>query len=229
MTVRVLIADDQELVRASFRLLIESAEDLVVVGEAGSGGEALALARTTRPDVVVMDVRMPGMDGIEATRLLSADPSLPHVRVLMLTTFDLDDYVYAALRAGASGFLLKDTSPAALLAGIRTVASGEGMLAPTITRRLIEEFSLRPEPGPAPGRRLDALTEREREVLVLIARGLSNTELAARLYVSMATVKTHISRLLAKLQARDRAQLVITAYETGLVGPGRFPGTDPEA
>jgi DNA-binding NarL/FixJ family response regulator len=229
MTVRVLIADDQELVRASFRLLIESAPDLDVVGEAGSGGEALALARSTQPDVVVMDVRMPGMDGIEATRLLSADPSLPQVRVLMLTTFDLDDYVYAALRAGASGFLLKDTSPAALLAGIRTVASGEGMLAPTITRRLIEEFSLRPESGPASARRLDALTEREREVLVLISRGLSNTELAAKLYISMATVKTHISRLLAKLHARDRAQLVIAAYETGLVGPGRFPGTGTEA
>jgi DNA-binding NarL/FixJ family response regulator len=221
MTVRVLIADDQELVRASFRLLIESADDLVVVGEAGSGGEALALARSTRPDVVVMDVRMPGMDGIEATRRIGAEPALSDVRVLMLTTFDLDEYVYAALRAGASGFLLKDTSPAALLTGIRTVAFGEGMLAPTITRRLIEEFSLRPETGPAPARRLDALTEREREVLLLIARGLSNTELAARLYVSMATVKTHISRLLAKLHARDRAQLVIAAYESGLVGPGR--------
>jgi DNA-binding NarL/FixJ family response regulator len=170
-----------------------------------------------------MDVRMPGMDGIEATRRLGADPALSHVRVLMLTTFDLDDYVYAALRAGASGFLLKDTSPAALLTGIRTVAAGEGMLAPTITRRLIEAFSLRPEPGPAPGRRLESLTEREREVLVLIARGLSNTELAAKLYVSMATVKTHIGRLLAKLHARDRAQLVITAYETGLVGTTRSP------
>jgi DNA-binding NarL/FixJ family response regulator len=227
MTVRVLIADDQELVRASFRLLVESAEDCVVVGEAGSGGEALALARSARPDVVVMDVRMPGMDGIEATRRIVADPALSQVRVLMLTTFDLDEYVWAALRVGASGFLLKDTSPAALLAGIRAVAAGDGMLAPTVTRRLIEEYSRRPEPGPAPGRRLEALTEREREVLVLIARGLSNTELAARLFVSMATVKTHISRLLAKLHARDRAQLVITAYETGLVGPGRASGADP--
>jgi DNA-binding NarL/FixJ family response regulator len=223
MTVRVLIADDQELVRASFRLLIESAPDLAVVGEAGSGAEALALARSTSAEVVVMDVRMPGMDGIEATRRIGADPSLADVRVLMLTTFDLDEYVYAALRAGASGFLLKDTSPTALLTGIRTVASGEGMLAPTITRRLIEAFSLRPEPGPAPGRRLDMLTEREREVLVLIARGLSNTELAARLHVSMATVKTHISRLLAKLHARDRAQLVIAAYESGLVNRADEP------
>ncbi|MBO3734353.1 response regulator [Glycomyces niveus] len=223
MTVRVLIADDQELVRASFRLLIDSAPGLSVVGEAGSGGEAVVLAGATVPDVVVMDVRMPGMDGIEAARRIGADPALTAVRVLMLTTFDLDEYVYAALRAGASGFLLKDTSPALLLDGIRTVAAGEGMLAPTITRRLIEEFSLRPEPGPAPARRLDALTEREREVLTLIARGLSNTELTARLHVSMATVKTHVSRLLAKLHARDRAQLVITAYETGLVTTGANP------
>jgi DNA-binding NarL/FixJ family response regulator len=223
MTVRVLVADDQELVRASFRLLIDSAPGLTVVGEAGSGGEAVALACNTVPDVVVMDVRMPGMDGIEAARRIGADPALTAVRVLMLTTFDLDEYVYAALRAGASGFLLKDTSPALLLDGIRTVAAGEGMLAPTITRRLIEEFSLRPEPGPAPAHRLDALTEREREVLTLIARGLSNTELTARLHVSMATVKTHISRLLAKLHARDRAQLVITAYETGLVTTGANP------
>jgi DNA-binding NarL/FixJ family response regulator len=218
---RVLIVDDQALVRGSFRLLVDSAEDLTVVGETGTGADALALARTTRPDVVVMDVRMPEMDGIEATRRISADPDLDQVRVLILTTFDLDEYVYAALRAGASGFLLKDAPPATLLTGIRSIAAGEGMLAPTVTKRLIEEFSLRPE-GPAP-RRLDALTEREQEVLTLIAKGLSNTELAETLFVSMATVKTHISRLLAKLQARDRAQLVIAAYESGLVTAGPLP------
>ncbi|HEY1093512.1 MAG TPA: response regulator transcription factor [Glycomyces sp.] len=223
MTVRVLIADDQALVRGSFRLLVDSAPDLAVVGEAGSGGEALALASSTRADVVVMDVRMPGMDGIEATRRITADPALSEVRVLVLTTFDLDEYVHAALRAGASGFLLKDAPPTTLLTGIRAVAAGEGILAPTATRRLIEEYSLRPEAGSVAGRRLDTLTEREREVLVLIAAGLSNTELAARLFISMATVKTHISRLLAKLHARDRAQLVITAYESGLVTPGTDP------
>ncbi len=226
MTIRVLIVDDQALVRGSFRLLVESAQDLTVVGEAGSGGEALALARAERPDVIVMDVRMPGMDGIEATRRISADAALAAVRVLILTTFDLDEYVYAALRAGASGFLLKDAPPTTLLTGIRSIAAGEGMLAPTVTRRLIEEFNLRPEGGPGPKRRLETVTEREREVLVLIARGLSNTELAARLYVSMATVKTHIGRLLAKLQARDRAQLVIAAYEAGLIIPGAMPGSD---
>jgi DNA-binding NarL/FixJ family response regulator len=223
MTVRVLIADDQALVRGSFRLLVDSAPDLAVVGEAGSGGEALALASTTRPDVVVMDVRMPGMDGIEATRRISAEPALSEVRVLVLTTFDLDEYVHAALRAGASGFLLKDAPPTTLLTGIRAVAAGEGILAPTATRRLIEEYSLRPAAGSVTGRRLEALTEREKEVLVLIAAGLSNTELAARLFITMATVKTHISRLLAKLHARDRAQLVITAYESGLVTPGTAP------
>lgn len=228
MTVRVLIADDQALVRGSFRLLVESASDLTVVGEAGTGAEALAMSRSERPDVVVMDVRMPEMDGIEATRLICADPELGAVRVLMLTTFDLDEYVYAALRAGASGFLLKDAPPATLLTGIRSIAAGEGMLAPTVTKRLIEEFTLRPEGVPAP-RRLDALTGREREVLTLIAKGLSNTELAAALFVSMATVKTHISRLLAKLQARDRAQLVIAAYESGLVTAGPPPKALPLA
>lgn len=222
MTVRVLIVDDQALVRGSFRLLVDSADDLTVVGEAGTGIEALALARSARPNVIVMDVRMPEMDGIEATRQISADPALSNVRVLILTTFDLDEYVYAALRAGASGFLLKDAPPTTLLTGIRSIAAGEGMLAPTVTKRLIEEFSLRPTSGPTP-RRLDALTEREREVLTLIAKGLSNTELAAALFVSMATVKTHISRLLAKLQARDRAQLVIAAYESGLVTAGPPP------
>jgi DNA-binding NarL/FixJ family response regulator len=227
MTVRVLIADDQALVRGSFRLLIDSDPDLEVVGEAGSGGEALTLAGTVRPDVVVMDVRMPGMDGIEATRRICADPGLSEVRVLVLTTFDLDEYVHAALRAGASGFLLKDSPPPTLLAGIRAVASGEGILAPTATRRLIEEYTLRPAAGPVTSRRLETLTDREREVLTLIAAGLSNTELASRLFISMATVKTHISRLLAKLHARDRAQLVITAYESGLVAPGANPDRQP--
>ncbi|MBO2441932.1 response regulator transcription factor [Actinomadura nitritigenes] len=214
---RVLVADDQTLVRGSFRVLIDTAPGLRAVGEAGTGAEAVDLAERERPDVVLMDVRMPEMDGIEATRRISRD--LPDVRVLILTTFDLDSYVYAALRAGASGFLLKDTPPADLLSAIRVVASGESLLAPTVTRRLIAEFVRRPAPAGPPPAGLDALTDREREVLALIARGLSNTELADHLHLSPATVKTHIGRLLAKLQARDRAQLVIAAYETGLVRP----------
>ncbi|GAA0278113.1 response regulator transcription factor [Actinomadura nitritigenes] len=217
MELRVLVADDQTLVRGSFRVLIDTAPGLRAVGEAGTGAEAVDLAERERPDVVLMDVRMPEMDGIEATRRISRD--LPDVRVLILTTFDLDSYVYAALRAGASGFLLKDTPPADLLSAIRVVASGESLLAPTVTRRLIAEFVRRPAPAGPPPAGLDALTDREREVLALIARGLSNTELADHLHLSPATVKTHIGRLLAKLQARDRAQLVIAAYETGLVRP----------
>ncbi|WP_211589056.1 response regulator [Allorhizocola rhizosphaerae] len=219
MTIRVLVTDDQALVRGSFRLLVDSAPDMTTVGEAATGAEAVVLARAERPDVVLMDVRMPGMDGIEATRLIGADPQTGDVRVLILTTFDLDDYVYAALRAGASGFLLKDAPPADLLAGIRHVAAGEGLLAPTVARRLIQEFSRGAGPGGAPVRGLDSLTDRERQVLLLIADGLSNVELAAHLHLSMATVKTHIGRLLAKLNARDRAQLVIAAYESGLVSP----------
>ncbi|MGI5320799.1 response regulator transcription factor [Actinomadura nitritigenes] len=217
MELRVLVADDQALVRGSFRVLIDTAPGLRAVGEAGTGAEAVELAERERPDVVLMDVRMPEMDGIEATRRISRD--LPDVRVLILTTFDLDSYVYAALRAGASGFLLKDTPPADLLSAIRVVASGESLLAPTVTRRLIAEFVRRPAPAGPPPAGLDALTDREREVLALIARGLSNAELAEHLHLSPATVKTHIGRLLAKLQARDRAQLVIAAYETGLVRP----------
>ncbi|MBD2895247.1 response regulator [Actinomadura nitritigenes] len=217
MELRVLVADDQTLVRGSFRVLIDTAPGLRAVGEAGTGAEAVELAERERPDVVLMDVRMPEMDGIEATRRISRD--LPDVRVLILTTFDLDSYVYAALRAGASGFLLKDTPPADLLSAIRVVASGESLLAPTVTRRLIAEFVRRPAPAGPPPAGLGALTDREREVLALIARGLSNTELAEHLHLSPATVKTHIGRLLAKLQARDRAQLVIAAYETGLVRP----------
>ncbi|GAA4395293.1 response regulator transcription factor [Actinomadura sp. NPDC048032] len=217
MDLSVLVADDQALLRGSFRVLIDTAPGLRTVGEAGTGAEAVELAARERPDVVLMDVRMPEMDGIEATQRICAD--IPGVRVLILTTFDLDTYVYSALRAGASGFLLKDTPPADLLSAIRVVASGESLLAPSVTRRLIAEFVRRPGPAQPPPAALDTLTEREREVLALIARGLSNTELAEHLHLSPATVKTHIGHLLAKLHARDRAQLVITAYETGLIRP----------
>lgn len=214
---RVLVADDQALVRGSFGVLIDTAPGLRVVGEAGTGAEAVELAARERPDVVLMDVRMPEMDGLEATRRICA--AHPDVRVLILTTFDLDAYVYGALRAGASGFLLKDTPPADLLSAVRVIAEGESLLAPTVTRRLIAEFVRGPGPvRPAPDG-LGALTAREREVLTLIARGLSNAELAEHLHLSPATVKTHIGHLLAKLHARDRAQLVIAAYETGLVRP----------
>jgi DNA-binding NarL/FixJ family response regulator len=215
--IRVLVVDDQALLRGSFRVLVDTAPGLTTVGEAGNGVEAVTMARAERPDVVLMDVRMPEMDGIEATRQICAE--LPDTRVLMLTTFDLDAYVYSALRAGASGFLLKDTPPADLLAAIRVIAAGESLLAPSVTRRLIEEFTSRPEPARVVARELSSVTEREREVLALIARGLSNTEVAEHLHVGVATVKTHVSRLLSKLQARDRAQLVIVAYETALVRP----------
>jgi DNA-binding NarL/FixJ family response regulator len=214
--IRVLIADDQALVRGSFRVLVDTTPGLVAVGEAGTGAEAVALARSTWPDVVLMDIRMPQMDGIEATRRICAGPD-PGPRVLVLTTFDLDEYVYAALRAGASGFLLKDAPPADLLAGIRIVAAGEGLLAPTVTRRLIAEFARRTPPAPALTGGLDRVTDRERQVLTLIARGLSNPQIAEHLHLSPATVKTHIGHLLAKLHARDRAQLVIVAYESGVV------------
>jgi DNA-binding NarL/FixJ family response regulator len=220
MSIRVVVADDQVLVRAGFRLLVDSAPDLEVVGETADGAEAVELARHQRPDVVLMDVRMPRMDGLEATRQITADATLAGVRVLMLTTFDLDEYVYQALRAGASGFLLKDTPPADLLAAIRVVAAGDALLAPGITRRLIAEFARRPDPTQVAPAALDALTDREREVLTLVAHGLSNAELAQRLVVSAATSKTYVSRLLTKLGARDRAQLVAIAYESGLVTPG---------
>lgn len=220
MTIRVVVADDQALVRAGFTVLVDSAHDLEVVGEAADGEEAVTVARRERPDVVLMDVRMPRVDGLEATRRITSDPATSEVRVLILTTFDLDEYVYEGLRAGASGFLLKDTPPEDLLTAVRVVAGGEALLAPSVTRRLIEEFAKRPEPQPVDPIGLDALTEREREVLVLVARGLSNNEIADRLIVGAATAKTHVSRLLMKLNARDRAQLVMIAYESGLVAPG---------
>ncbi|TYB50166.1 response regulator transcription factor [Nonomuraea sp. PA05] len=208
--IRVVIADDQALLRGSFKVLVDSEPDLEVVGEAATGAEAVDVVLERRPDVVLMDVRMPVMDGIEATRRIK-----DVARVLVVTMFDLDAYVYDALRAGASGFLLKDTPPADLLAAVRVVAEGEALLAPTVTRRLIEEFTRTPVLPQVKG--LEGVTEREREVLLLIARGLSNREIVAHLQVSMATVKTHITRLLSKLEARDRAQLVIAAYESGLV------------
>jgi DNA-binding NarL/FixJ family response regulator len=213
--VRVLIADDQALLRGSLRVLIDTEPDLVVVGEAGTGAEAVDLVQGESPDVVLMDVRMPDMDGIEATRRITASAHAP--KILVLTTFDLDEYVYSALRAGASGFLLKDTPPAQLLDAVRVVASGEALLAPTVTRRVIAEFVRRPEPARRPTRTLNGITDREREVLTLIARGLCNSEIEHHMHLSRGTVKTHIGRLLAKLDARDRAQLVIVGYETGLV------------
>jgi DNA-binding NarL/FixJ family response regulator len=219
MTTRVVVADDQTLVRAGFRVLVDSAPDLEVVGEAGDGAEAVELARRERPDVVLMDIRMPVMDGLAATRRITTEESLAGVRVLVLTTFDLDEYVYQALRDGASGFLLKDTPPADLLAAIRVVAAGEALLAPRITRRLIAEFARRPDPARVAPAALGHLTDREREVLALVARGLSNVEIAEQLVVSPATSKTYVSRILTKLHARDRAQLVAIGYETGLITP----------
>ncbi len=215
--IRVLVADDQALVRAGFRVLLETQPDFEVVAEATNGAEAVALAREHRPDLVLMDVQMPVVDGLEATRRLLSDPSPP--RVLMLTTFDTDEYVYHAMKAGASGFLLKSVPPEQLLYGIRLCSQGEALLAPAVTRRLIEQFVARPLPGDTPGR-LTALTTREIEVLRHIARGNSNADIAARLYLSEATVKTHVSRVLTKLGLRDRAQAVVVAYETGLVQPG---------
>ena len=219
MTIRVLVADDQALVRGSFRLLVDTAPDLTSVGEAATGAEAVEITRREKPDVVLMDIRMPGLDGIEATRQITADPQTSAVRVLILTTFDLDEYVFAALHAGASGFLLKDTQPADLVTAIRVVAAGDALLAPAITRRLIEEFTKRPEPRQPEAAVIDEITEREREVLTLVGLGLSNTEIAAHLHVSLSTAKTHVGRLLMKLGARDRAQLVIAAYNIGLVQP----------
>jgi DNA-binding NarL/FixJ family response regulator len=215
VSIGVVVADDQAIVRAGFRLLIDSEPDLVVLGEAADGAEAVAVARKTAPDVVLMDIRMPVMDGIAATRLLAAAGSRP--RVLILTTFDLDEYVYAALRAGASGFMLKDRPPEELLSAIRVIAAGDSLLAPNVTRRLIGHFIRQPDPVQAAPAALAQLTIREREVLALIAHGLSNTEIAEKLVISVPTAKTHVSRILAKLGARDRAQLVVMAYQSGLV------------
>lgn len=217
MTLRVLVADDQTTVRAGFRLLIESTGDMHVVGEAADGARALEMARATSPDVVLMDVRMPGVDGIEATRRIHEQ--LPGVRVLILTTFEHDEYVFGALRAGAGGFLLKDTDPDDLLDAIRAVAAGQALLGPGLTRRLIEEFAAQPE-RPAPPAELGLLSEREHEVLLRIAAGLTNDEIAAALHLSPATAKTYVHRIMTKLDARDRVQLVIIAYESGLVRPG---------
>jgi DNA-binding NarL/FixJ family response regulator len=221
VTVRVAIADDQALVRTGFSVIVASAPDLEVVAEVGDGAAAVEAVRETSPDVVLMDIRMPTMDGLEATRRISSDPDTAASRVVILTTFDLDEYVYEALRAGASGFLLKDTLPDDLLTAIRVVAAGDALIAPAITRRLIEEFAHRPEPSEASKKPVTGLTVREVEVLGMVAKGLSNTELAQELFMSPATAKTHVSRLLTKLQARDRAQLVMIAYETGVAVPHR--------
>jgi DNA-binding NarL/FixJ family response regulator len=220
VTLRVAVCDDQTLVRAGFRLLIDTTPGLSVVGEAGTGAAAVELIRRERPDVALMDIQMPEMDGIEATRRLLGGPEPVPVRVLILTTFDLDRYVFAALRAGASGFLLKDTPPNDLLAAIRVIADGEALLSPQVTRRLVAEFAKRPAVAVEAAHRLNGVTEREREVLMLIARGLSNTEIAAELHLSIATAKSHVGHLLTKLGARDRAQLVIAAYEAGLMTLG---------
>jgi len=219
--VRVLIADDQALVRAGFKMILDAEDDLDVVGEAADGAEAVDLARRLKPDVVLMDIRMPALDGIEATRQVVALGTPEPVRVLMLTTFDLNEYVYEALRAGASGFLLKDVPPEQLAAGIRVVAQGEALLAPSITKRLIQEFANAAPVPAAPPKGLDELTAREHEVFKLVARGLSNAEIAAELIVSETTVKTHVARVLMKLGLRDRVQAVVLAYESGVSVPGR--------
>ena len=220
MSVRVAVADDQPLVLEGFATIVSRAPDLQLVGQASDGEAAVRLAGEARPDVFLMDVRMPVLDGIEATRRITAEPDAAGVQVLILTTFDLDEYVFSALRAGASGFLLKDVGPEALLEGIRVVAAGDALLAPRVTRRLIEEYSKTPEGVSLDERALAVLTDREREVLALVGKGLSNQDIAERLFMSPATAKTHVVRMMAKLHARHRAQLVVIAYETGLVTPG---------
>ncbi|WDZ89698.1 response regulator transcription factor [Nocardiopsis sp. HUAS JQ3] len=217
--IRVLLADDQALVRAGFRALLDSAPDIGVVAEAADGEEAVRLARAERPDVVLMDIRMPGVDGLAAAGRILADPALEATRVVILTTFDLDEYIFEALRAGASGFLVKDTEPGDLLRAVRVVHGGEALLSPGITRRLIADYARRPPSAPDPSVRLNGLTEREREVVALVGGGLSNEEIAAHLVLSPATAKTHVSRAMVKLGVRDRAQLVVIAYETALVTP----------
>ena len=217
--IRVVLADDQVLVRAGFRALLDAQDDIEVVGEAGDGEQAVRLATELAPDVVLMDIRMPGTDGLAATRRISADGHLAGVRVVILTTFELDEYVFEAIRSGASGFLVKDTEPDELVQAVRVVAGGDALLSPSVTRRLIGEFAARAK-APHDTGGLDELTDREQEVLALVADGLSNTEIAKRLYLSPATAKTHVSRAMIKLRARDRAQLVVIAYESGLVRPG---------
>ena len=217
--IRVLLADDQALVRAGFRALLDAQEDIEVVGEAVDGEEAVRLSRDHAPDVVLMDIRMPGMDGLEATRVIAGDKNLNAVRIVILTTFDLDEYVFEALRVGASGFLVKSTEPAELVHAVRAVAAGDALLSPGVTKRLVMEFAARSR-QPRPTAELDALTDREREVMALVAEGLSNAEIAERLVVSPATAKTHVSRAMVKLGARDRAQMVVLAYESGLARPG---------
>jgi len=220
--IRVVLADDQALIRGGLRALIDAEDDIEIVGEAANGREAVAVVRTRRPDVVLMDIRMPDLDGLEASRVITSDPDLKSTRVIILTTFDLDEYVFEAIRIGASGFLVKDTAPTELLAGVRAVANGDALLSPGVTRRLIAEFASKSRASRQPAL-LDPLTEREREVVALVGEGLSNDEIAARLVVSPATAKTHVSRAMVKLRARDRAQLVVMAYETGLVRPGWSP------
>jgi len=217
--IRVLLADDQDLVRAGFRALLDDQDDIEVVGEAGDGDEAVQLAGRHRPDIVLMDIRMPGTDGLAATRRIAADDRLADVRIVILTTFELDEYVFEAIRSGASGFLVKNTKPVELLRAVRAVAAGDALLSPSVTRRLIREFATRTREAPrSPA--LDALTEREREVMALVAEGLTNNEIGERLFVSPLTVKTHVSRAMVKLGARDRIQLVVIAYQSGLVRPG---------
>ena len=218
--IRVLLADDQPLIRGGIRALLEVEPEIEVVGEAADGAGAVASAAALRPDVVLMDIRMPGMDGLEATRLIVADPALAAVHVVILTTFDLDEYVFEAIRIGAAGFLVKNSEPAELARGVRAAATGEALLSPGATRRLIGDYAARAKRAPAAVSGLDQLTDRERQVLVLVAEGLSNADIAARLVVSPLTAKTHVSRILGKLGARDRAHLVVIAYESGLVQPG---------
>ena len=217
--IRVVLADDQSLVRAGFRMLLDAEDDIAVVGEADNGAAALDLVRALRPDVVLMDIRMPGVDGLEALRQITGDPALEGVRVLVLTTFELDEYVFEAVRLGASGFLVKHTQPADLVRAVREVAAGEALLSPSVTRRLIQEFAARPVRPDLTPPTMDVLTDREREVVALVAQGLTNDEIALELVLSSATARTHVSRAMVKLHARDRAQLVVFAYQSGLVRP----------
>jgi DNA-binding NarL/FixJ family response regulator len=225
--ISVVLADDQAVVRDGLRVILEAQGDIKVVAEASDGVEAVEHARRSRPDVVVMDIRMPVLDGVEATRRLAADPEMTNVRVLVLTTYDDDELVFQALRAGAGGFLLKDADPEDLVRGVRVLASGEALLAPSVTRRLVEAFAARPEPATPPPSMAKALTEREREVVALVGTGLSNGEIATRLVISPATARTHVSRAMGKIGARDRAQVVVFAYESGLVVPSRPPRSSP--